>query len=103
MKSRADFSEKLHQVIPSNFHFYFQPPSGTKIVYPACLYKRYDDSVLRADNRFYRGMIGYQVTIVTKEEDGDLYETIMTAFPHAMRINSFITENLYHTVYKIYY
>ena len=99
MKNRADLSTFLHELFPDG-HIYFEPPENTKILYPAVIYELSSMPTKYADNRPYNVKHSYSVTLITDNPDNEYIDTFANLM-HFDRV--FVSDNMYHYVYSIYY
>lgn len=106
MRSRKELSPILHNIMASkykNFKVYWQPPTGTKMVYPCLIYNLDKINTDHADNRGYRNLRLYTITLIGKEPDNeDLFEQLLD-LPYCTFDRRFITDNLYHDVFELYF
>lgn len=102
MSNRDEFDRKLREVLGSN-STYFQPPESVKLKYPCFVYEFSRDDVKRANDKAYLTYTGYDVTVITKDPDITFKEELKEAFTHCEWIRAFISDNLNHNIYKIYF
>lgn len=102
MRPRSELSDLLHAKIPSTVSIYFQPPPGTQIKYPALIYKRVELPIRSADNFPYKYDTGYELTYIDKKPDNDILQILM-GFPMIRHVNSFISDNLNHDRFILYF
>lgn len=100
-KTRLDLHEELCTLLGSR-NVYFQPPTNVQLKYPCIVYNRNGGDGEDADNLSYTFTRRYQVTFITKDPDSDIPTKIKFHFP--CRYGSdYITDNLYHSNFDIYY
>ena len=102
MESRLNLQTKLETVLGSR-NVYFQPPETVKLNYPAIIYNLSDIDAQYADNKAYVAHKRYTVTYIHKDPDVDLFTDMMTVFAWCSFDRRFVTDNLYHDVYSLYY
>lgn len=102
MSRRDEFDIELREVLGSN-NTYFQPPESVKLKYPCFVYSLSSDYDRFADDRSYMFYEGYDVTAISKDPDQTFKEELKEKFRHCTWNRSFISDNLNHNVYKIYY
>lgn len=102
MRKRTDLHTELCNIIGSN-RVYFQPPESVKLVYPCFVYSRSGVDSSKADNINYVNHSRYTVTLITKDADSPLIESILSAFSMCEYDTSFKSDNLYHEVFDLYY
>lgn len=81
---------------------YFQPPATVKMEYPCIVYKRIRVSPLHADNRLYRHMMGYMVTVIDPNPDSEIPDRILN-LPLSRHDRYYTADNLNHDVFNVYY
>lgn len=101
-RSRIEFRNELQHVMGAN-KLYFQPPDGTKITYPCCIYKLQNIETNYADDSIYRRFKCYSVTIIDSNPDSIYPDKILDSFDYARFDRFFTSENLNHYVFTIYY
>ena len=82
---------------------YFQPPPNLQMVYDCFVYELSDIHTNNADDMTYRLLHRYQVTLVTRKYNEELIDTIMHHFNRITFARPYRSDNLYHTVFYIYY
>ena len=100
--TRTDFGNKLKEVSGYN-NVYFQPPESFKMSYPCIRYDISDVDVARADDTAYKRKIRYTVTRMGNKSDEYIIDAFLNAFPYCRFDRRYITDNLYHDVFIIYY
>lgn len=81
---------------------YYQPPNNTGMDYPCIVFKLDDQDTKFANNRPYLHFDKYQVTII----DSDPLSAIpakVADLPTCTFDRRFISDNLHHTVYNLYF
>ncbi len=81
---------------------YFQSPPTNAMQYPCIIYKRERIDELFANNQPYRRKHSYLVTVIDRNPDSQIPERI-GALPLSSFSRSFVSENLNHDVYRLYY
>lgn len=99
--SRLKLHEELCELLGKR-NVYFQPPESVKICYPAIVYSRNKIDNTFANNQVYTTRNGYTVTVIDKDPDSELVEK-MTKFPTAKWTRHYVSDNLNHDVFNIYY
>ena len=96
---------KLHQILKNILgtnNVYFQPPSNTKIQYPAIIYNRSDIESTYADNHTYRNTIKYDLTLIGRSPENEKIEQILN-LPYCSYDRFYISDGLNHDSFSIYY
>ena len=100
MNKRIDLHNLLLELAGPNV--YYQIPSNMKMKYPAVKYERGKIDNNHADNMVYSQNISYTITVISKDPDEPIVENI-SKIPTCEYDRDYIVDNLYHTVFKIYY
>ena len=84
-------------------HVYYNPPTGFKLEYPCIVYNDADPGVWYADNLKYLSHTHWRVTVMSRDpESGDI-ASLVEELPYASYENSFISDNIAHRVYDLYF
>lgn len=102
MASRLDLQTKLEELI-ANRNVYFQPPSTVSISYPCIIYNIGNGDVKRANNNLYSYTNNYQLTMIYKKPMVDIIETMLRSFQMCKLDRTYVSDNLYHYVFSIYF
>ena len=100
MNNRIDLHNLLLKLAGPNV--YYQIPSNMKMKYPAVKYERGKIDNNHADSMVYSQNISYSITVISKDPDEPIVEKI-SKIPTCEYDRDYIIDNLYHTVFKIYY
>ena len=74
------------------------------IQYPCFIIARQNAYQPRANDRSYLFRPGYQVTYINWDEpDPEMLQRVMERFPHCHYDRHYVSENLHHDVFTIYY
>ncbi len=101
MERRLELHSILVNLLGSE-NVYFQPPESYKIVYPCIVYERSNSNTKFADNLPYKRHKRYTVTVIDYDPDTDLANKVEN-LPLCSFDRFFVTENLNHFVYTLYY
>lgn len=102
MASRLELQDKLEEILGSK-NVYFQPPENIKMRYPCIVYEQYTDYDPHANNHTYLYVIGYQVTLIDRDPDSKTKFNLKTSFQYCRWTRHFVSDNLNHDIYIIYY
>lgn len=103
MASREELRNDLRKLIKSK-NTYFQPPASIRMNYPCFIYSFEGFDRTNADNKIYRLINKYQLTYVSREPDMEFVEEVIKHFPMCSLSRSpFVTDNLWHAVFTLYY
>ena len=100
-KSRTSLQEILEELLGSD-RVYFQPPESIKLKYPCIVYERSDIDVRYANNEGYKMDKRYTVTLIDRNPDSGLPDKL-AMLPYCSFDRHFVSDNLYHDVFTLYY
>lgn len=107
MAKRIDLQQKLQTLIGSRSdgkqNVYFQPPESIKLNYPCIVYNRGTGDTKYAEDKPYTFTNRYILTYIDKDPDSSNIEKIAMAFPMISHVRCFISDNLNHSVYELYW
>lgn len=83
-------------------HVYFQPPTGFLMSYPCIVYSLSKMDAVYANNGKYQVYRAYSVTVIDKIADSVIPDKVL-ALPFCRFDRSFVSDNLYHFCFTIYY
>lgn len=103
-----DRRAELHQILKSLYingtpHVYYQPPKDARIDYPCIIYKLDDMPALHADNNPYKFGHKYQVSVIDRDPESPLRERIASLPTCRMKTSPYVSDNLHHFVFSLYY
>lgn len=101
----VEYPEELQTLLEElmgNTNVYFQPPSNVKMNYPCIIYKLDNIKTRYANNNPYQKSKRYSVTYISKSPDQFIPDKI-GELPTASFNGFFISDNLNHTVYNLYF
>ena len=99
MDTRLKISEMLHEICD---HVYFQPAESVKLVYPCIVYKMSRVEINHANNGPYKHQEVFQITAIDRNPDSEIPKKI-AFLPKVGWNTQFVKDNLYHTVFTLYY
>lgn len=94
-------SDLLHELI-GNDNVYFQPPPSKQMNYPCIVYERVRINTSFADNKPYKLDNVYQITYVDSDPDSDMPMKLAN-LPQCVFERLFVSDNLYHNVFRLVY
>lgn len=101
MRQRTDLQALLVSILKSP-NVYFQAPGNDKMTYPCVVYKRIKIDNNYANNTVYSKKKKYAITYITSDPD-DITLDELLSLPTAEYATDFKVNNLYHTVFNIYF
>lgn len=103
MHSRLELQSELTNLLGSD-HVYFQPPESIRLQYPCFIYERSSGYAQDADDLKYNKYFRYELMYITKEPDtNDFVNRILDTFMYCTYTRHFVSENLNHEVFDLYY
>jgi hypothetical protein len=99
-QSRLDFQRELRKHAPAA---HYMRPAGNKMDYPCFVYKSIEPRQIRADNRNYLTIPGYEVLYISETENEGIVEEMTAAFPFCSAGAPYIADDLFHYPFTIYY
>lgn len=101
-----DRRPRLHQFLKSLFdttpHVYHQRPSNGKLEYPCILYKISGFPDEHADNLRYFEYREWELTVIDPDPDSKLREKV-AELKWCRFVQSYVSDNLNHFVFSLYY
>lgn len=98
-RDRLALHEKLVAILGSE-HVYYQPPETVKMVYPCIVYEHSNQPTSHADDLPYKIDSIYMVTSISRDPESLVPDKI-GAIRGAAFDRKYISENLYHYVYRV--
>ena len=98
---RVDLHHKLEDLL-GNRNVYYQPPTGLKLQYPCIIYNMSTAKDIHANDKIYRRLYRYTLTYISKNPD-DPMRDLIDDMQYCSFDRMFVSDNLYHFVYTIYY
>lgn len=101
MASRLELHEILCGILGTR-NVYFQPPSSVRMQYPAIVYKRKDADGRFANNKIYRTLMCYEVTLIEKSPDTTRIDALLE-LQYCRYDRHYDADNLSHDVFTLYH
>lgn len=79
----------------------FQPPEGTKLTYPCVIYRLSDVNHLYANNKKYRNLHCYEITLLSKNPDSKHAKTF-DELDGCRFLRSYSADTLNYWIYRIW-
>lgn len=102
MADRIDLHEELCDVLGSR-NVYFQPPESVKMKYDAIRYALGGKTIARANNKAYRSTNQYEGVVITKDPDTTTPDKLIARFEMCSVGRPYVSDNLHHYPFTIYY
>ena len=100
MGNRLDLHDLLLSIAGPNV--YFQAPSNINMKYPAIRYSVNKIGNTYANNIVYNQNLSYSITVISRDVEDSIVDEI-SKLPTCSFDRQYISDNLYHTVFNIYY
>lgn len=105
MASRLELHDKLVDILNTRAEektrVYYQPPSSVQLQYPAIVYTINDVENRSANNKMYRKLPSYTITLIDKNPDS-VYVDKLLELPYCQFDRFYTSDNLNHFVFTIY-
>lgn len=103
---RLDLDAEFRSIL-GNDNVYWQPPANIHLAYPCIVYEENTKELEFADNKIYRNLRSWSVTLIrdgiNRDETSKLVDEMLERFEYIRPSNHFVSDNLIHDVYKLYY
>jgi hypothetical protein len=101
MASRLELQTKLEELLGSR-SVYYQPPTNTKMGYPAIRYSKKSIESKYADNKIYSRMTCYELIVISTTPDHPVIEQLLE-LPYCSYDRHYAADNLNHDVFTLYF
>ena len=98
-KPRTELGIKLKEICEN---VYYQPPASIRLSYPCVIYSLSKIQNTHADDSVYMQNNAYDILVIDKNPDSEIVK-IISKFPRAKFDRTYISDNLYHTSFSIYF
>lgn len=102
MANRLNLHAELEEILGSD-EVYFQPPESVRFKYPAITYKKSAGALFHADNFPYLFKTRYKVQIIDRNPDAQWVRKMLKKFKYISVESEFVSSNLNHFNFTIYY
>lgn len=101
MGTRLELQALLETLLGTD-QVYFQAPNNKEMEYPAIVYKIDDVDTKFADDIPYVRVRRYMVTVMHPDPDSDIPDKV-GALKRSLFVRAFVSKNLYHSVFTLYF
>lgn len=101
MDNRPNLQELLEELTGSR-NVYFQPPQSLSMSYPAIVYSRATIENSYANNSPYIQEVAYKLVVIDKNPDSEIVKKV-SKLPMCKHNSHYVSDNLYHDAFTIYY
>lgn len=102
MHNRSELHKKLERLMGSS-NVYFQPPASVQLSYPCVIYTLGTGDMKRADDSVYMYTYSYEVIFIYKRPNIDIVEQVLKTFSMSSIYRVYVSDNLNHYAFRIYY
>lgn len=102
MGSRLDLHADLIDVLGSS-NVYYQPPESVKLSYPCIVYSLDRLDKRDADDSNYKRIRGYSIVAIGKDPDTEIIDSMLDRFKYCRFDRRYVSDNLYHDAFIVYY
>ena len=101
MRHRTELQVLLEKILGSE-EVYYQPPASVRMSYPAIRYDLNNISSMHANNSTYQTDACYSITLISFDPD-DSRIGVLLDLPKCRYERRYISDNLYHNIFTIYF
>lgn len=101
MATRLDLQSKLEELLGSR-NVYYQPPENLKMEYDAIRYSKKDIWGVKANDATYARMNCYEIIVIARRPDHSVIDKLAD-FPYCSFDRHYVSDNLHHDVFTLYY
>lgn len=101
MDRRPNLHSQLVNLLGSR-NVYFQPPPSVQMRYPAIVYSRSTIDTKHANNAVYLTDVAYQIIVIDSDPDSEIVMRVAN-LPKCRFNRHYVSDNLNHDVFTIYY
>ena len=101
MESRLELQAMLEDILGSH-NVYFQPPTSVEMEYDAIVYRRKNIGNTFANDSVYKQDHAYELIVIYRDPDSDIPIKI-SKLPRCNHDRQYVSDNLIHDVFKLYY
>lgn len=100
MGSRLELHDLL---LEYSDNVYYQPPSTINMKYPCIVYNKSGKDILYADNKKYRNIQNYHLTVIDRDPDSKIADRLESDIVGCVVSQYYTVDNLNHTTLNLYY
>lgn len=101
LRRRVELHHILTDALGSS-QVYYQPPETVKLKYPCIIYFLSGERDWHANNFPYHRLRSYDMTYITKDPDDPMVD-VLNDLKYCSFGRSYVSDNLHHFTYSIYY
>lgn len=100
-QSSLELQAKFEEILGSP-NVYYNPPASVRMKYPAIVFTRSAFNDKYANNGTYMRNHKYEVTVIDRDPDC-VHIDVISRLPLCSHNRHFVSENLHHNVFTLYY
>ena len=97
---RLELQAKLTKLAPKAW---YQKPPANQMTYPCFVYKAIQPKVVYANNHGYLTIPGYEVLYISQTEEDGIWQKMLEEFCYCSPGTKYVSDQLYHYPFTIYY
>lgn len=101
-EQRRHSLQTILEAIPYVKKVYYQPPESVRMIYPCIRYERANGLTDFANNKPYNFTMRYTLMVIDPNPDSKIIEEV-AKLPMCTFDRSYSSDNLYHSVFTLYY
>lgn len=101
-RNRRNLSPIFREILGNN-NVYFQSPGPNKLQYPCIIYSISKRDTKFANDQIYKDLNHYTITLIDRNPDNDLLIDRLIDLPYCSHDRHFISDNLYHDTFDLFY
>lgn len=101
-RNRRELSPIFREILGNN-NVYFQSPGQNLLKYPCIIYEFTTRDNRFANDHIYKDKGRYTITLICSNPDNDELIDKILELPYCSHDRRFISENLYHDVFDLFY
>lgn len=102
LDQRSQELQAVFEEILDSRNVYYNPPASVKMNYPAIVFSRSRIDKKNANNTAYIRNYRYEVTVIDRDPDCKYIDSIL-CLPMCTFDRNFVSDNLHHTTFTLYY
>jgi hypothetical protein len=102
MDNRLLLHDKLISLVGTS-NVYFQPPTSVLISYPCVIYNIGNGEAMYSNNKLYNYTHRYDLIFIYKKPTTDIIEKVIGELPMCSLSRTYISDNLNHYAFSVYF
>ena len=102
LELRSQELQAIFEEILGSRNVYYNPPASVRMNYPAIVFSRSKIEKRNANNKTYIQNNRYEVTVIDRDPDCKYIENILR-LPMCAFDRHFVSDNLHHNTFTLYY